>query len=200
MPGVGSHRCCRRGHQPAACSPGDQFMTCPGTRTALSNVLAGYRIGQTEVCHMWNLVAADTREAQVYLRLSPRSTSSGSHSGQVFRRFRRSTQRGRAATAALGRHTLRRRSRVQGPDQPGDRRHRRRPYRDAIEHPPLAEETLALHRHRAHPDRDAGGLGSTLTAPLHPQFFLAAMDHLGGKATEREPGRFQLASVPSSVR
>jgi len=26
-----------------------------------------HRIGQTEVCHMWNLVAAETREAQVYL-------------------------------------------------------------------------------------------------------------------------------------
>jgi superfamily II DNA or RNA helicase len=28
-----------------------------------------HRIGQTEVCHMWNLVADDTREGQVYLRL-----------------------------------------------------------------------------------------------------------------------------------
>ena len=28
-----------------------------------------HRIGQTEVCHLWNLVAADTREGQVYLRL-----------------------------------------------------------------------------------------------------------------------------------
>ncbi len=28
-----------------------------------------HRIGQTEVCHLWNLVAADTREGQVFLRL-----------------------------------------------------------------------------------------------------------------------------------
>ena len=28
-----------------------------------------HRIGQTEVCHMWNLVADDTREGQVYRRL-----------------------------------------------------------------------------------------------------------------------------------
>ena len=28
-----------------------------------------HRIGQEEVCHMWNLVAEETREAQVYLRL-----------------------------------------------------------------------------------------------------------------------------------
>ena len=28
-----------------------------------------HRIGQTEVCHLWNLVAADTREGEVYTRL-----------------------------------------------------------------------------------------------------------------------------------
>ena len=28
-----------------------------------------HRIGQTEVCHLWNLVAKDTREGDVYFRL-----------------------------------------------------------------------------------------------------------------------------------
>ena len=28
-----------------------------------------HRIGQTEVCHLWNLVAADTREGDVFTRL-----------------------------------------------------------------------------------------------------------------------------------
>jgi hypothetical protein len=28
-----------------------------------------HRIGQTEICHLWNLVAADTREGEVYARL-----------------------------------------------------------------------------------------------------------------------------------
>ena len=28
-----------------------------------------HRIGQTEVCHLWNLVAKQTREGEVYLRL-----------------------------------------------------------------------------------------------------------------------------------
>ena len=28
-----------------------------------------HRIGQTEVCHLWNLVAAETREGEVYERL-----------------------------------------------------------------------------------------------------------------------------------
>ena len=28
-----------------------------------------HRIGQTEVCHLWNLIAGETREGQVYARL-----------------------------------------------------------------------------------------------------------------------------------
>ena len=32
-----------------------------------------HRIGQTEVCHMWNLVADETREGQVYHGCSTRS-------------------------------------------------------------------------------------------------------------------------------
>ncbi len=28
-----------------------------------------HRIGQTEVCHLWNLVAAETREGEVFHRL-----------------------------------------------------------------------------------------------------------------------------------
>jgi SNF2 family DNA or RNA helicase len=31
-----------------------------------------HRIGQTEVCHLWNLVSADTREGEVYARLLAR--------------------------------------------------------------------------------------------------------------------------------
>jgi hypothetical protein len=44
--------------------------TCLGTRTGSSSGSGRvHRIGQTEVCHMWNLVAYKTRESQVYRRL-----------------------------------------------------------------------------------------------------------------------------------
>ena len=44
-----------------------------------------HRIGQTEVCHMWNLVAAETREAQVYLRLLDKIEQQRvAYQGQVF--------------------------------------------------------------------------------------------------------------------
>ena len=44
-----------------------------------------HRIGQTEVCHLWNLVAKDTREGEVYLRLLEKLDEERSAlGGQVF--------------------------------------------------------------------------------------------------------------------
>ena len=44
-----------------------------------------HRIGQTEVCHLWNLVAGETREGYVYERLLRKlETESQALNGQVF--------------------------------------------------------------------------------------------------------------------
>src|SRR5262249_43363889 len=44
-----------------------------------------HRIGQTEVCHMWNLVAAETREGEVFLRLLAKlSEQARALGGRVF--------------------------------------------------------------------------------------------------------------------
>ncbi len=44
-----------------------------------------HRIGQTEVCHVWNLVAPETREGAVYNRLLDKiSSESGALNGKVF--------------------------------------------------------------------------------------------------------------------
>jgi superfamily II DNA/RNA helicase len=44
-----------------------------------------HRIGQTEVCHSWNLVAKDTREGEVYYRLLDKlDEERGALGGQVF--------------------------------------------------------------------------------------------------------------------
>ena len=44
-----------------------------------------HRIGQTEVCHLWNLVAEDTREGKVYQTLLDKlETERRALGGQVF--------------------------------------------------------------------------------------------------------------------
>lgn len=44
-----------------------------------------HRIGQTEVCHLWNLVSADTREGEVFLRLLTKMAEQAkAYQGKVF--------------------------------------------------------------------------------------------------------------------
>ena len=59
-----------------------------------------HRIGQTEPCHLWNLVAEDTREGDVYLRLLDKIEQMRQHlPGQGLRRHRRGIRReGRSPT------------------------------------------------------------------------------------------------------
>ncbi len=160
-----------------------------------------HRIGQTEVCHMWNLVAADTREAQVYLRLLDKIEQQRvAYKGRVFDVL------GEAMSGAELRRLLI--DAIRYGDQPevrdrinqvidetiGDR------VRDAIEHPPLAAETLVI----ADVERIRAEMVEAAAKRLQPHyiraFFDAALTHLGASLTEKEPGRFSIPSVPASIR
>jgi len=72
--------------------------------------------------------------------------------------------------------------------------------RDAIEHPPLAEETMAF----ADVERVRAEMQEAAARRLQPHyvraFFEAAFTHLGGAIHEREPGRFAITTVPAAVR
>jgi len=160
-----------------------------------------HRIGQTEVCHMWNLVAAETREAQVYLRLLEKVEKQRvAYRGQVFDVL------GEALSGAALRRLLidairygddpAVRDRI---DQVIDSTVETR-IREAIEHPPLAEETMEF----ADVERVRREMREAATRRLQAQdlqsFFVEAMSYLGGRLIERESERFSLAVVPSSVR
>ena len=69
-----------------------------------------HRIGQTEVCHLWNLVADETREGDVYRRLLEKlEQARQAPGGQVFRRAREAgVRRATAARAVAQSHPLRR--------------------------------------------------------------------------------------------
>jgi superfamily II DNA or RNA helicase len=160
-----------------------------------------HRIGQTEVCHMWNLVAAETREAQVYLRLLDKiEQQRQAYRGQVFDVL------GDAISGRQLRDLLlqairygddpvvRDRINVVIDETIGAR------IRDAIEHPPLAEETMSfadLERVRT----EMLEAGAKRLQPHYIRaFFQAALAHLGGTMVEREDGRYQIATVPAAIR
>jgi superfamily II DNA or RNA helicase len=160
-----------------------------------------HRIGQTEVCHMWNLVAAETREAQVYLRLLDKIEQQRvAYRGQVFDVL------GEAMSGAELRRLLIDAIRYGDDPEVRDRINRVIDHtigdrvRDAIVHPPLAAETMGF----ADIDRIRTDMQEAAARRLQPHyiraFFEAALEHLGGKLVEREPGRFSIPSVPAAVR
>jgi superfamily II DNA or RNA helicase len=160
-----------------------------------------HRIGQTEVCHMWNLVAADTREAQVYLRLLDKiDQQRAAYQGQVFDVL------GEAMSGAELRRLLIDAIRYGDDPEVRDRINQviddtiGKRVRDAIEHPPLATETMAF----ADVERIRIQMQEAAAKRLQPHyvraFFEAALEHLGGKLSEREPRRFAIPSVPAAIR
>ena len=82
-----------------------------------------HRIGQTEVCHLWNLVAADTREGAVYARLLEKLEAAREAARRARLRCARRTVRGDGAEGPPVRgHPLRRTRRGQGQALPAGRR------------------------------------------------------------------------------
>ncbi|MBA2283084.1 MAG: DUF3883 domain-containing protein [Acidimicrobiia bacterium] len=160
-----------------------------------------HRIGQTEVCHMWNLVAEDTREGQVYLTLLAKlEEQRKALSGQVFDVL------GEAFRDAPLRDLLLRAIRYG--DQPE--------VRDAINQ--VIDEKVGdglaelIDAHALASDV----LGETQVERIRTQmeeaearrlqphyirsFFLEAFDLLGGRIVEREKGRFEIKHVPQELR
>jgi hypothetical protein len=161
-----------------------------------------HRIGQTEVCHMWNLVAKDTREGAVLERLFEKLESERlALGGRVFDIL------GRAIEARDLRDLMI--EAIRYGDQP-DVRNRLFSVVDAkldrgriqalLEEHALAHETMdpaRLSRVREYVERAEA---RRLQPHFVQAFFVRAFRTLGGSLHERETGRFELTHVPASVR
>lgn len=161
-----------------------------------------HRIGQTEVCHLWNLVAAETREGEVYARLLEKleSARSALH-GQVFdvlgdlfdgnalrdllweaiQYGERDDVKARLDEAIDGKVDK---------DYIRNILEKRKLTKDVM--PEAKVQEIRLDMERAEVQR---------LQPFHIQgFFLEAFTHLGGKIKEREPGRYEIINVPVTIR
>jgi superfamily II DNA or RNA helicase len=160
-----------------------------------------HRIGQTEECHVWNLVAGDTREGQVYRRLLEKlEVARKALGGKVFdvlgEMFRehslsdllikavRESNRGtvsRNVTSAL--------------DLAMERERLRRIIEDqALTHEAMDPEVLGSMREEM--ERAAA---RRLQPHFVASFFLEAVRLFGGKPTEPEKGRYRLGKVPDRI-
>ena len=161
-----------------------------------------HRIGQREVCHLWNLVAAETREGYVYERLLRKlETENQALNGRVFdilgQLFEQTPLRRLLMDAVrYGDRPDVRAQLNQAVDNAVDREH----VRDLVEARSLAADSLDLsqiERIRADMERYA----ARRLQPYYIQgFFLQAFESLGGAIREREPGRFRITHVPAAIR
>ncbi|MGW6641080.1 helicase-related protein [Streptomyces iakyrus] len=160
-----------------------------------------HRIGQTEVCHLWNLVAADTREGQVFQRLLDKiEQQSKAYDGKVYNvlgeLFEGEPLRGLLMEAI----------------RYGDRPEVKSRLDDVID-ARVGERAVELIKGLA---LDAHVMGledveavrlrmeEAQARRLHPYyvraFFRDAFDRLGGHLRARESGRYEITHIPAVLR
>ncbi len=160
-----------------------------------------HRIGQTEVCHLWNLVAAETREGEVYGRLLEKMESArAALHGQVFDvlgdLFEGNSLKDLLWEAIQygDRDDVRARldEKVDGAidiDHIKEIMSKRKLTNDMM--PAEQVENVRMEMERADAQR---------LQPHHIQgFFIEAFERLGGKLKQQEPGRFEIKRVPVRV-
>lgn len=162
-----------------------------------------HRIGQTEVCHLWNLLAEDTREGRVYQTLlSKLETERQALGGQVFDvlgqlRFEGHSLRDLLVEAIRYGEKPEVRDHLKTVvDQTLDRER----LRGLVHGHALAKDAMDTTRlHSVREEMERAGARS-LQPYFIESFFLEAFERLGGSARQRESRRYQISHVPEAVR
>ena len=162
-----------------------------------------HRIGQTEVCHLWNLVANETREGDVYQRLLTKlETARAALGGQVFDVLGKLHFEGRPLRDLLM-EAIRYGER---PDvkakleQAVEHAFDQDMLRELLEEHALAHDSMDASKvHRIREDMERAD-ARRLQPHYIESFFLEAFEKLGGTVKKREPRRYQVRNVPAPIR
>jgi superfamily II DNA or RNA helicase len=161
-----------------------------------------HRIGQVEVCHLWNLVAKETREGDVYHRLLVKlSVESEALQGRVFdilgEVFEGTSLKELLIQAIRYGDQPEVRARLTKKiDQALDRNH----LKSLLDRNALAQETMSQERLFAVKEEMEKAAARRLQPYFVRSFFLKAFEQLGGSMYPRELGRFEITHVPTSIR
>jgi SNF2 family DNA or RNA helicase len=162
-----------------------------------------HRIGQTEVCHLWNLVAVETREGAVYHTLLEKLEEARmALGGQAFDVLGKVEFEGRSLRDLLV-------EAVRDGERPEVRARLTQQVANAFD--PAKLRNLLEERALVHDAMDASrvfnireDMERAETRRLQPHyvesFFLEAFKLLGGTARQREARRYEVTHVPAVVR
>lgn len=161
-----------------------------------------HRIGQTEVCHLWNLIAKDTREGDVYVKLLHKlEASAESLKGKVFdvlgQLFDQKPLRKLLEEAILNGKTPEAESKIRKViDTVFDPENLRR----VLERQALCHDAMDPSQVAAIRDQMIRAEARRLQPHFVEAFFREAFSHLGGAIHRREEGRYEITRVPQAIR
>lgn len=162
-----------------------------------------HRIGQTEVCHLWNLVARETREGYVFERLfSKLEEERIALGGRVFDILGKITFDDRPLRDLLV-EAIRYGNRADVRDrlnQVVDSSLEDGKVKELLHTNALTTDVMDVHSVMAIREDMERMEARKLEPHFIKAFFLAAFTRLGGKIAEREPGRYEVMDVPFKVR
>jgi superfamily II DNA or RNA helicase len=161
-----------------------------------------HRIGQTEVCHLWNLVAKETREGEVYFRLLKKiEKESESLRGKVFDVLGEAFEQSSLKDLLL--------EAIRYGDKPEVRARLYQKIDNALDREHLTEIIRRNALTADHMDTSKlfdvkADMEKAEALKLQPffirAFFEEAFSRLSGDLRKREPGRFEIRHVPTTIR
>lgn len=161
-----------------------------------------HRIGQTEVCHLWNLVADETREGDVFKRLfekidEQRTALGGGVFDILGKMFRDTPLRELLIDAVRYGDQPEVRARLfQTVDNLTDRRH----CQELLDDRALAHDSMDASRVCAIREDMERAEARRLQPHFIASFFMEAFRLLGGNIRERESNRYEITHVPAAIR
>ena len=162
-----------------------------------------HRIGQTEVCHLWNLVADETREGDVYRKLLEKlEQARQSLGGQVFDVLGKLHFQGRPLRELMveairyGEQPEVRARLETAVDHALDRGR----LQDLLEERALVHDAMDASRVQRIREDMVRAEARRLQPHYVESFFREAFQRLGGAAKQREARRYEITHVPAPVR
>ncbi|HPQ16105.1 MAG TPA: helicase-related protein [Bryobacteraceae bacterium] len=161
-----------------------------------------HRIGQTEVCHLWNLLAEETREGDVYKRLlekieQERKALGGGVFDILGQLFREQRLRDLLIEAIRYGDRPEVRARLH---QIVDNLTDRQRCQELLEERALAKDSMDASQVQKIREDMERAEARRLQPHFIESFFLEAFRTLGGSIREREPRRYEILHVPALIR
>lgn len=162
-----------------------------------------HRIGQTEVCHVWNLLAHETREGEVYRRLLEKlEAQRAALGGRVYDVLGRPLFEGTSLRNLLieavryGDQPEIRERLLQRVDNATDQAR----VRELLDKDALVRDSMDVRRVQLIREDMERAEVKRLQPHYVQAFFMEAFRKFGGQISEREKGRFEVTRVPAPIR